>query len=689
MKTLKYLLSFAFVLVLINCTKDDNNLDYLENVEAPTNVTALFQATQDNSGLVSITPNSEGAVSYNINYGDSAESVEVNQGESIDHIYAEGTYEVTIEAVGITGLKTTATKNLVVSFKAPENLDVSIENDLAISKRVNVMVTADFAISYDVYFGEPGNDTPVTANIGEPVFYVYQEAGTYTIRIVVMGTAIETTEYIEEFEVTEILQPIAPAATPRDLPENVISIYSDAYTNVSLSELNPNWGQTTTLTEIQIDGNNTWVYNNLNYTGIVTDYGNPTDLSGMEYVHFDYWTPDGLTLGLKLVNTSYGNGDPLKEDIENVGTVTQGEWVSIDIPLADYTTDVSGITQLLFDTYGSSATFFIDNLYFWKEPVIATAPDVAAPSPTYNSANVISIYSDAYTSVGISELNPGWGQTTTLTEVSVGGNNMWLYESLNFTGIVTDYGNPTNLSGRDFVHFDYFTPDADVLGLKLVNTNISQEDIEFVGTVVKGTWVSVTIPLDDYAIDRSAVSQLLFDTLGGSAKVYIDNLYFYSESDNTQPTVVAPMPTIASSDVVSIYSDSYTGVTLNEVNPNWGQTTTLTEVNIGGNNIWKYEALNYTGIVTDYGNPTNLSGMSYVHFDYFTPDGTVLGFKLVNTAIGEEDIKFVPSVIQGTWVSITIPLDNYAIDRSQVTQLLFDTTGASATVYIDNIYFHN
>ena len=140
---------------------------------------------------------------------------------------------------------------------------------------------------------------------------------------------------------------------------------------------------------------------------------------------------------------------------------------------------------------------------------------------------------------------------------------------------------------------------------------------------------------------------------------------------------------------MSIFSDSYTSVGISELNPNWGQTTTLTPIDIGGNNIWQYDLLNYTGIVTDYGNPTNLSGMKYVHFDYWTPDATVLGLKIVNTVIGQEDIKFVSNITTGTWVSVTIPLANYNLDFSGITQLLFDTTGGSATVYIDNLYFHN
>jgi hypothetical protein len=46
---------------------------------------------------------------------------------------------------------------VVVSFKAPENLVVTIENDLEVSKKVNIKATADYALFYDVYFGEAEN----------------------------------------------------------------------------------------------------------------------------------------------------------------------------------------------------------------------------------------------------------------------------------------------------------------------------------------------------------------------------------------------------------------------------------------------------------------------------------------------------------------------------------------------------
>ena len=372
MKILKYILSLCVVvLALTTCSDDEKDLNFISNVEAPSELAMLFQVTQDNTGFVTITPTAEGAVGFDIYFGDDTlEPENFSNGQNTSHTYVEGTYTVTAVAYGVTGLETTLAQELVVSFQAPSNLEVTIENDAAISKRVNVTASADFAVSFDVTSLGTTEETPspVTGNIGETVFLDFLEPGTYTITVEAMGAAIETTVYTEDFEVTEIISPLTSAPTPPSRqPDDVISLYSDVYTNIELSELNPGWGQTTTLTEVQVEGNNTWFYNDLNYTGIVTDYGNATDVSAMEFVHFDYWTPDATVLGLKLVNTSYADGDPLKEDIEFVDPISLGEWVSVDISLAEYTTDVSGITQLLYDTTGNNAIVYVDNLYFYRE----------------------------------------------------------------------------------------------------------------------------------------------------------------------------------------------------------------------------------------------------------------------------------------------------------------------------------
>ena len=99
MKTIKYLFGLSLFLIAFMGCEEDDNFDYLNTVVAPTNVSALLQITQDNSGMVMIIPDGEGAVSYNINFGDSSEPATVKQGEGVEHMYSEGTYAVIIEAI--------------------------------------------------------------------------------------------------------------------------------------------------------------------------------------------------------------------------------------------------------------------------------------------------------------------------------------------------------------------------------------------------------------------------------------------------------------------------------------------------------------------------------------------------------------------------------------------------------------
>ena len=384
MKKFKYFLSAIIItLGIISCVDEiEENIDFVSTANSPTNVTALFTPTTDNSGLVTITPNSEGANSYSIIFGDeTTDPVSVKQGGSTNHVYAEGTYQVKIIAIGITGLKTEVTKELVVSFNAPiidEVGDVIIEVDGTTSYGVFVTVdNVDYGISYEVFFGEPGNDVSVLANVGDKVSYIYQEGGIYTIRVVVSGAAIETAEYTEDFEALKIAAPIVKAPIPGNFPIDVKSIYSDVWNdpndpvmvaaNVSVSEWNPDWGgQSTVLSTFVVEDDNVLKYDYFSYSGIVTNYDNPTDISNMEYVHFDYWTNDATSFGFKIVNTAYGDGDPLKESEVVTPISTFGEWVSVDIPLSEFTSDISSFSQLVLSSTGE--TVFVDNIYFWKEP---------------------------------------------------------------------------------------------------------------------------------------------------------------------------------------------------------------------------------------------------------------------------------------------------------------------------------
>lgn len=535
MRILKYVMSLSFLaLTILRCANDDDKTGFVNQIPAPTNLEMSVRVTQDNSGLVTLTPSGEGVSYYIIDFGDNSEkSEDIQPGERVNHTYEEGSYQVVLTAYNLAGKTTEITQPIEVSFQAPQNLEVVIENDVALSKTVNVTASADFAMFYEVSFGEDASAEPLSANIGETISFTYQDAGVYTISVEVFGAAIETTTYTEDFEVVAILQPLESAPTPPGRDENdVISIFSAAYANEPGANYFPDWGQGgccgSGWAMFDLAGDEMLQYTNLSYQG--NEFGAAVDVSDMEYIHLDVWTADVLqTIEVSLISASNGER-PV------VAALTPNAWTSIDIPISDYTSQsgftVADIFQLKYvGTPSGEGTVFIDNIYFYRGASAPTSPTEAAPDPTHPEANVVSIYSDSYTNVTVNEWNPGWGQTTILTSEIIDGNNTLLYEALNYTGIVTDYDNPTDLSAMTFAHFDYWSPDATSLGLKLVNTSYAdndplKEDIEFVATVTNGEWVSVEIALSDYTTDVSGVTQLLFESSGGT--VYIDNLYFHN-----------------------------------------------------------------------------------------------------------------------------------------------------------------
>ena len=197
MKNIYKILSSIFIIFfLVGCDEDfsDNN-EFAKNIAPPSNVSASFDITQDNTGLVTITPTGEGAISFVIDYGDgSPVSSSIKSGGNVKHTFKEGNHTIKVTATGLNNLTTTADVSLIVSFNAPENLQVTIENDTNVSKKVNVTATADWATVFDFISSEAGAD-PVTANIGETASFTYKEAGTYTVKVVARGAAIATTEY--------------------------------------------------------------------------------------------------------------------------------------------------------------------------------------------------------------------------------------------------------------------------------------------------------------------------------------------------------------------------------------------------------------------------------------------------------------------------------------------------------------
>jgi beta-glucanase (GH16 family) len=150
----------------------------------------------------------------------------------------------------------------------------------------------------------------------------------------------------------------APTPPPVRDPLNVKSIFSNAYTNITGVNYFPSWGQQTEASIDSIAGDNALYYKNLDYQGI--DWStNRQNVSGMGYLHLDFWTANSTSLSIYLIST----GPKEKQYILDVRPQT---WVSVDIPLSYFvpTVDLRFAIQLKLEGNGD---VWMDNIYFWKE----------------------------------------------------------------------------------------------------------------------------------------------------------------------------------------------------------------------------------------------------------------------------------------------------------------------------------
>lgn len=369
MKNIKYITSLIVAALVFSCSSENDLVD-LDTLGAPTNISALTTVTQDNTGNVTFLPRGEGVTQYEIYFGDeTTEPAYVAPGGTVTHVYKEGIYDAKIIGTTLNGKTTEVIQNVEVSFKAPENLVVTIVNDLAVSKQVNVTATADYALFYEVYFGEIGKPDPIAANNGETLSYTYANPGVYTIRVVSKSAAIKTTEYSKEFTVTVVSKPFTSAATPPNRQaSDVISIYGSKYTNVAGTNYFPDWsqgGQGSSWTEFDLNGDKMLNYIKLSYQGIALAENTTIDVSGMEFIHMDVWTADLEQIETSLINKTNGEKPIVKSLIAN-------QWNSIDIPISAFTSQgltVADLIQLKFvGTPWATGSVFIDNIYFYKTP---------------------------------------------------------------------------------------------------------------------------------------------------------------------------------------------------------------------------------------------------------------------------------------------------------------------------------
>jgi hypothetical protein len=706
-----YKIIFAFLLALpfLGCESDDDTLVDLEQVKAPANLGATFQITQDNSGLVEITPTGEGATVYTVDFGDSSAPAEgIKVGGSVEHIYAEGEYEVEVTGTNINGKTATGIQPLIVSFLPPENLEVVItKGDDGYS--ASVSATADYAAMFEVYFGDEEGEEPTPLMIGETISHTYAEIGSYDIRVVALSVGEATIDYTESVEITGPPSvPEVAAPTPDRLPESVISLYSNAYTNVPVDTWRTDWS-VGDLEDLDIEGDDVKKYSNLNYVGILTE---STQVDATEMTHFnvDIWSPNATTFRVKLVdfgpNGVYdGGGDDVEFEVA-IENPAQGEWVSVDIPLSDFTglTTRAHISQYILSAApADEATVFIDNVFFYNENIVTpSGPLTAAPTPYQAEENVISLFSAKYTDNPVDTWRTDWS-VGDLEETSILGDDVKKYTNLSYVGILTE---GTQIDATDMTHFrtDIWTPNGTAVKVKLVDFGPNGvydgggDDTEHevvIENPERAQWVSLDIPLSDFTglTTRAHISQLLYSAdTAGEATLFVDNVFFYNENGTTSNMVTLPVSFENSSLAYSLtpFEGAESAVEANPfqqgINPS---NTVVRSTKTEG-------AQFFAGTTLQLEEPIDFSSTEKISVKVYSPKaGIPVRMKLENNDDSGINMEIdVNTTVANQWEELVFDFSDKDTSQEYSKVIMFfefivDLSGDGSTYYYDDIQLKN
>jgi hypothetical protein len=277
-------------------------------------------------------------------------------------------------------------------------------------------------------------------------------------------------------------------------------------------------------------------------------------------------------------------------------------------------------------------------------------------------------------------------------------------------------------------HMDVWTPDAvdapNALMVKLVDFgpdgayggDDAEHELTFTAETTpalqSGTWVSLDIPLADFAnlTTRGHLAQMIISGVEGLNTLYVDNVYFYQAEEEapTEPSVAAPTPTADAAGVISLFSDAYTDVEMATWSADhWPDQADVADATIAGDAVKLYTNLVYAGIEPSA--TIDATSMTHFHIDIWTPDaldgGNAVKVKLVDFGGngtwdgGGDDVEHeltfnaetTPALETGTWVSLDIPLDDFEnmTTRGAIAQLIISGVDGIDTLYVDNVYFHD
>ena len=675
MNAIKYFFSIAFLLaVAVSCkTEKYEDLSFLETAASPDKLSALFNITQDNTGLVTITPNGNGSSTYDITYGDgSATGATVKAGQSIQHTYAEGVYDVKFVGHGVTNKTAEATQQLTVSFRAPENLEVSAAIDASNLFKVNVSAKAIYETLFKVTFGDGGaNEVPQSFLEGTTVSHIYAAVGTYTVKVVALSGGAATSQ------TTKSITIVNPVVLPVDFESSTIVYAFGDFGGGNLSVINnPNSGginNSAKVAKMVKNAGDPW-------GGSSLKLGNPIDFSVNKVFMMKVYSPRvGAKVLFKVENPSDNSISYEKE----VATKVANGWEDIAF---DYSAiDVSKVYQnmvFIFDngTVGDGSanyTFLIDDIRLVKN-LPASIP-ISLPV-TFDVAGVnyaVTDFGNAQTVDAVDPTNPTnkVKKTTKLSGAETWAGTTMGTDGTGFPTSVPFTATATQMSVR------VYSPAAGIhVRLKVEDhaDNTKAVETEAITSIANG-WETLIFDFSKEASGTAALNlgynydkaSIFFDFgQSGTGKVfYWDDVNFLTS--NITPGGLALPLDFQSTTLTYAFTDFNGGNVTIIDNPQVNGINTSTKVGKMVKNADQPWGGSWIGLA----NPMDFSVNKTFKMKVYSPRvGAKVLLKVENLTDGGISYQVeVPTTVANTWEDLTF--DYSAIDASKSYQkvvLIFD-----------------
>lgn len=321
MKKVSLIITVASLLLFtVGCSKKDGidqDLSFLKTA-VTNNPAGIFDISNDNSGKVTITPTAEGASSFTVNFGhgaaDEAEE-EVLPGHFATHFYPEGAYTVTITSKSLSGQETTNTYPLQVTYRAPENIQVTTSANV---HDLKVKASAQYASSFLVYFGDVANETGTPLAAGAEITHTYATSGDYNLKVVALSGGAATSEKVTPITIYDQF------GLPITFENKYINYFFGTFGDNQKFETVDNPSATGLNTSAKVGK---FVRGLQGWSGTYSPLNIPIDMSAGKKIKVLVYNPDKALIGKKL-NIELENGSSIGNGVAvlKVPITKSGEW---------------------------------------------------------------------------------------------------------------------------------------------------------------------------------------------------------------------------------------------------------------------------------------------------------------------------------------------------------------------------